>query len=631
MHIPDGYLGPQTCGAAYAVMLPVWAIAARRLRGSLKGERAPLLGLAAAFSFVVMMLNIPWAGTTGHATGAALIAILLGPEIALVAVSVALAIQALLFGDGGVSTFAANCFSMALVMPFVASGVFALLAGRSPKGAPRRFIAAIVAGYISLNVAALCTAVMFGIQPLIAHDAAGRALYSPYSLQTALVAIMSLHLLIFGFAEGALTGLALRYFEGIPQAWNPAFQSVSNDSQVLPAQSRAFYLRWWKIVILLVLLSPLGLLIPAWLGAGTAWGEWSAQELARMTGHLPKGMAALAEKWKAPLPGYVFPHGTSPAGQVFAYIISAAIGVGLLFGLSWALEKRLGRERKRTAVRQSLAKTQEAFVGFAREAIFAEHWARSRHLLQSLEVRAKLICLAAALLAISLLQHPFYIALMAGAALGLALHSRIGLRGLKHPLWWAGPLLAMIIALPIIFNPLNPGRALIIFSHQPFFAITVPGLEVAGRLVLRVTASVWWVGAVLLSSRWDQVLAALRSLKVPALFVFALAMAHRYLFLLVRLGEKSLYARRSRTILAASAATERALMGAKVANLFRHSLALSTQAHSAMVARGFTGEFRTLGEARFTAKDLLWLAGNIIFCAALVFLDYALYRQGNRI
>jgi energy-coupling factor transporter transmembrane protein EcfT len=211
---------------------------------------------------------------------------------------------------------------------------------------------------------------------------------------------------------------------------------------------------------------------------------------------------------------------------------------------------------------------------------------------------------------------------MAGAALGLALHSRIGLRGLQHPLWWAGQLLAMIIALPVIFNPLNPGRALITFSHQPFFAITFPGLEVAGRLVLRVTASVWWVGALLLSSRWDQVLAALRSLKVPALFVFALAMAHRYLFLLVRLSERSLFARRSRTILAASAATERALIGTKVANLFRHSLALSTHAHSAMISRGFTGEFRALGEARFTAKDALWSAAVILFCAALLHLDH---------
>src|SRR5512133_1497411 len=102
MHILDGSLGPQTYLATYAVMTPVWALAARRLSKTLSGARAPLLGLAAAFSFVVMMINIPIpCGTTGHATGAALISIMLGPAAAIVALTVALAVQVLAFADGG--------------------------------------------------------------------------------------------------------------------------------------------------------------------------------------------------------------------------------------------------------------------------------------------------------------------------------------------------------------------------------------------------------------------------------------------------------------------------------------------------------------------------------------------------
>lgn len=87
-----------------------------------------------------MMFNVPLpGGTTGHAVGGALIALLLGPEAATIAVSVALALQALLFGDGGVLSFGANCFNMAFVLPFVAAIVFRALNSRlhDKAGAPR--------------------------------------------------------------------------------------------------------------------------------------------------------------------------------------------------------------------------------------------------------------------------------------------------------------------------------------------------------------------------------------------------------------------------------------------------------------------------------------------------------------
>ena len=101
MHIPDGYLGPATYGTLYGVTIPFWAAASWKLNKSLKARQAPYLAIGAAFTFVIMMFNIPIiGGTTGHATGATLIAVLLGPWAAVIAVSAALIIQALLFGDG---------------------------------------------------------------------------------------------------------------------------------------------------------------------------------------------------------------------------------------------------------------------------------------------------------------------------------------------------------------------------------------------------------------------------------------------------------------------------------------------------------------------------------------------------
>jgi cobalt/nickel transport system permease protein len=214
VHIPDGYLGPQTYGAAYIVAAPFWAAASRIVSRTLRSRQVPMLALGAAFSFVIMMFNIPIpGGSTGHAVGAVLIAVLLGPWAACLAVSVALIVQAVMFGDGGITAIGANCLNMAVVMPFVGYGVYRLIAGRSEATSRRRWIGAAVGGYVGLNAAALSTAVMFGIQPLIAHDAAGRALYAPYGLKVAVTVMAVEHLLFFGVVEAVITGLVVAYLQ----------------------------------------------------------------------------------------------------------------------------------------------------------------------------------------------------------------------------------------------------------------------------------------------------------------------------------------------------------------------------------------------------------------------------------
>lgn len=131
MHIPDNYLSPQTDAVMAVAMVPVWIHCIKKVRATLDREHMAFLGICAAFSFLLMMFNVPLpGGTTGHAVGGALIALLLGPEAAAIAVSVALALQALLFGDGGILSFGANCFNMAFVLPFAAAIVFRALNSR---------------------------------------------------------------------------------------------------------------------------------------------------------------------------------------------------------------------------------------------------------------------------------------------------------------------------------------------------------------------------------------------------------------------------------------------------------------------------------------------------------------------
>ena len=111
-----------------------------RVRKTLSGRTVPLLSIFAAFAFVIMMFNVPVpGGTTAHAVGGTLAAIVLGPWAAVITTSVALIIQALFFGDGGITAIGANCFNMAIVLPIVGYVTYRLSpAARAALAAPRR-------------------------------------------------------------------------------------------------------------------------------------------------------------------------------------------------------------------------------------------------------------------------------------------------------------------------------------------------------------------------------------------------------------------------------------------------------------------------------------------------------------
>jgi cobalt/nickel transport system permease protein len=214
MHIPDGYLGPITCGVSYAAMAPIWAFASRQVKKTLAAKQVPLLAIGAAFSFVIMMFNVPIpGGTTGHAVGAVLVAILLGPWAACIAVSVALVIQALLFGDGGITAIGANCFNMAFIMPLTGYAIYRLISRKSPVKSFRRVVAAGFAGYTGIVAAAFCASIEFGIQPMLHHTASGQALYCPYGLKVALTTMLGGHMLIIGWIEFIVTTLVVRFLQ----------------------------------------------------------------------------------------------------------------------------------------------------------------------------------------------------------------------------------------------------------------------------------------------------------------------------------------------------------------------------------------------------------------------------------
>jgi cobalt/nickel transport system permease protein len=327
MHIPDGYLSPSTCGTLGAAMVPFWITAGRRVRKIVKSRYVPYVALGASFSFIVMMFNIPVPdGTTAHGVAGTLTAILLGPWAAVIAVSVALVIQALFFGDGGVLAIGANCFNMALVLPFVGYFVYRALTRHVSLTNPRRALAGGIGAYIGLNIAAMCAAIEFGLQPDLFKAADGTPLYAPFHVSQTIPAMALAHLTVAGLAEFALTFGVIAFLQrtNIP-VLRINHPDVPVDGEIPDRRP----LRWrWAFVGLgvLVILTPLGLLAP-----GGAFGEDSPTDLDLGKYNLkavPTGLARWSSFWDhTVLGGYGFSSGEHPN---VGYILSALVGMAVI-------------------------------------------------------------------------------------------------------------------------------------------------------------------------------------------------------------------------------------------------------------------------------------------------------------
>lgn len=313
MHIPDNYLSPSTCVAMGAAMVPVWTISVRKVKAELKKVKIPLLGIGAAFSFLLMMFNIPLpGGTTGHAVGGVLLAILLGPYAACISVTVALLIQALLFGDGGILSFGANCFNIAFVLPFLGYFIYKFIKDRfnSQKG---EYIGIVLGSYVGINFAALLTAIEFGIQPLLFKNAAGQPLYCPYPLEVSIPAMVIPHMLVAGIVEALFTVAIFTFIKKV----SPGTIYEGGKQKI-----KAIY----GLIVGLICLTPLGLL-----ASGTAWGEWGTDEIKNVVsdgkelGYIPDGMKN-GFSFEALMPDYT----VNGIHEITGYILSAIAGVAIL-------------------------------------------------------------------------------------------------------------------------------------------------------------------------------------------------------------------------------------------------------------------------------------------------------------
>ncbi len=340
MHIPDGYLSPSTCGVLYAAAAPFWYVALENLKKLLHTRTLPLVSVFAAFCFVVMMFNLPLPfGTTGHAVGVGIATIVLGPWGAILAVSVALGIQALLFGDGGITALGANCFNMAVAGSFVAYAVYRTVAGSAPITSRRRVMAAGLAGYAAINTAALLTGVELGLQAVLFKDPNGTPLYAPFPPGIAIPAMLIGNLTFAGLAEIFVTAGLVGYLQRTNPALLERTAGPVNKGEIPPPRAsgwRATRPLWLALAVLMIA-TPLGLL-----AAGKAWGEWGLEDYSQpdkraeieaasggqsLPPGTPAGLEQLAKLWTAPFSNYAPPF---LENEQFGYIMAAMLGVGLI-------------------------------------------------------------------------------------------------------------------------------------------------------------------------------------------------------------------------------------------------------------------------------------------------------------
>jgi cobalt ECF transporter T component CbiQ len=292
---------------------------------------------------------------------------------------------------------------------------------------------------------------------------------------------------------------------------------------------------------------------------------------------------------------------------------------------AWLLEREvglcpcgcIGRRRKGSYV----AKTLNGAAGVMREAMFAEDTAAHEGLLQRVDPRVKVVTLLGLLVAVSLVRSLPVLVVAYLATLVLAGLSRLPMRLFVRRVWLFIPIFTGIVVLPATLNVITAGHVVVPlgtwFGHE--LGITAEGLTSAAMIVTRVATSISLVVLLTLTTPWTRLLAALRALLVPRLFILVLGMAYRYLFHLLNSVLDMFTARRARTVGDGSdAVSGRKFVAASAGALFGKTHALSEEVHMAMVSRGYTGDARTLAAFRIGALDVIWIATAVASAIVLV-------------
>jgi cobalt/nickel transport system permease protein len=303
LHIPDGFLSLVIALVFWTITVVTVGIAISRTNKSLGEKQVPLMGVMAAFIFAAQMLNFPVAGgTSGHFLGGALAAMVLGPWAGILVMTAVIAVQALLFQDGGLLVMGANIFNMGLLTAMVGFGLYRSVLGRS-KGV--RLTVAGVAAWLAVVASALLASMQLWLS-------------GTSRLEIVVPAMLGVHVLI-GLGEAVITVAALAFIERT--------RPDLIDKKAVAAKGGSGWVYAGILISLLaVLLSPLASADPDGL-----------ERVAEDVGFLQLGQSAPYEI----LPDYTIPFlGETALSTVVAGVVGALVLLGLMVVIGQTLRKR---------------------------------------------------------------------------------------------------------------------------------------------------------------------------------------------------------------------------------------------------------------------------------------------------
>jgi cobalt ECF transporter T component CbiQ len=265
-----------------------------------------------------------------------------------------------------------------------------------------------------------------------------------------------------------------------------------------------------------------------------------------------------------------------------------------------------------------IEKTLQGTAGLLRQVMFSDEVAQRRGPLQRLDPRLKTLGLLLVLVSVGLVHNVGVLVVAYAATLVLAVSSGLPLGFFVKRVWLFVPIFTGIVVVPATLSVVTPGDVVLTLWHWHGAPVgfTTQGLTGAALIVTRVATSVSLVVLLTLTTPWTRLLAGLRALAVPRIFILVIGMAYRYIFLLLATVTEMYEARRSRTLAASKHdRSARRFVAASAGALFGKANHLSEEVHQSMVARGYRGNARTLQRFRLGVADAV--AAGVVLVAAV--------------
>lgn len=234
LHIPEGFLSIVVSIICWALTIVTLSVAISKTNKALGEKQVPLMGVMAAFIFAAQMINYPVAfGTSGHLLGGALASIVLGPWAAMLVMTAVIAVQSLLFQDGGMTAMGANILNMGLITSAIGYGLYRSVSHQTNKNI-KLFVAGLAA-WLSVMAGALFTSLQLWLS-------------GTSQLPVVIPVMLGIHALI-GLGEAVVTVAALKFiFQTRPDLLGEGSESSKGGS--------GWILAGGLITLVVVLLSP---------------------------------------------------------------------------------------------------------------------------------------------------------------------------------------------------------------------------------------------------------------------------------------------------------------------------------------------------------------------------------------